>query len=102
MKYIKSSTKKKVEQLLKEKPHLRDDDNKLLATVWFQGLRHVDEPVMDFLYLLAGGFLPSSESVRRCRQHLQVLKPELRGKLWDKRHGMEKKIKKELREMEND
>jgi hypothetical protein len=52
--------------------------------------------------LIANGNLPSSESIRRCRQKLQELNPELRGELWDKRHQMQTQVKEELKEMEND
>jgi len=99
MKYFKKSTKKIVTDLLKNHEHLRDDDNKLLATVWYHKMPKIEESVMDFLHMLANGNLPSSESIRRCRQKLQELNPELRGKLWKKRHQMEEQVKHELREM---
>ena len=91
-----------IRDLLIKHPHLRDNDNKLLANVWFQSVIPLEEAWMDFLALIASGDLPSSESIRRCRQKLQELNPELRGELWDKRHQMQTQVKEELKEMEND
>tara|TARA_R100000656_G_scaffold106011_1_gene78085 strand:- start:34 stop:342 length:309 start_codon:yes stop_codon:yes gene_type:complete len=102
MKYLNESTIDTVKKLLTNHPHLRDNDNKLLANIWFEKAPKIEEHVMDFLQMLANGELPSAESVRRCRQKLQELNPELRGELWDKRHKMQKQIKDELKEMEND
>ena len=101
-KYIKDPTIDIVKRLLTNHPHLRDSDNKLLANVWFQSVTPLEEAWMDFLALIAHGNLPSSESIRRCRQKLQELNPELRGELWDKRHQMQEQVKEELKEMEND
>tara|TARA_Y100001951_G_scaffold102529_1_gene109341 strand:+ start:950 stop:1261 length:312 start_codon:yes stop_codon:yes gene_type:complete len=101
-KYIKDPTIDVVKRLLTNHPHLRDSDNKLLANVWFQSVIPLEEAWMDFLALIASGDLPSSESIRRCRQKLQELNPELRGELWDKRHQMQEQVKEELKEMEND
>mgnify|MGYP003138641505 FL=1 len=99
MKYFKESTKNTVASLLKNYKHLRDDDNKLLATVWLYKKPNRVKTAMDFLHLLSNGKLPSSESVRRCRQKLQELNPNLRGRLWKQRHKMEEQINKELKEM---
>ena len=101
-KYIKDPTINIVKNLLTNHPHLRDNDNKLLANVWYQSIIPLEEAWLDFLALIASGDLPSSESIRRCRQKLQELNPELRGELWDKRHKMQTQVKKELKEMEND
>lgn len=100
MKYIKSSTIDIVKSLLNKHPKLRDNDNKLLATVWYHKMEKIEESVIDFLHILAEGELPSSESIRRCRQKLQELNPELRGELWSKRHKMQKQVIDELKEME--
>ena len=100
MRYLKNSTTEIVKSLLAKHPHLRDNDNKLLATVWYHKMDNIEESVMDFLHILANGDLPSSESIRRCRQKLQELNPGLRGELWNKRHKMQEQVKKELKEME--
>lgn len=65
-------------------PRLRDNDMKLLATIWHQELKLMDfnplKNTMDFLKLLADGKLSNPSSIRRCRAKLQELYPELRGK----------------------
>ena len=95
-------TKDTIRKILLEKPHLRDNDNKLLANVWYQSVTPLQEEWLDFLALIANGELPSSESIMRCRRKLQELNPELRGELWDKRHKMQIQVKQELKDMEND
>ena len=101
-KYIKDQTINIVKDLITKHPHLRDNDNKLLANVWYQSVTPLQEEWLDFLALIANGELPSSESIRRCRQKLQELNPELRGELWDRRHKMQIQVKQELKDMEND
>ena len=101
-KYIKDQTINIVKDLITKHPHLRDNDNKLLANVWYQSVTPLQEEWLDFLALIANGDLPSSESIMRCRRKLQELNPELRGELWDKRHQMQTQVKEELKEMEND
>lgn len=84
--------KDKVEQYLTKYPHLRDDDNKLMASIWeaeYNAKRNKstkDIPAWDFLFEFSKGSLTSSESVRRCRQKLQEENPHLRGKKWALRH----------------
>ena len=97
--------KKIVGNLLRERPDLRDDDLKLVANIWW--LRVSDtmvfklseaekEGVKKFLGELASGNLPDSESIRRTRRKLQELEPELRGKLWEKRHKAQKEVSREI------
>jgi len=100
MKCIKETTQTLIKKLLTNHKGLRDNDNKLLATIWYLKADKIEEGALSFLDQIAEGKLPSSESIRRCRQKLQELNPELRGKLWNKRHGFQKQIKKELKEME--
>ena len=99
MKYIKETTQTLVKKLLTNHKGLRDNDNKLLASIWYLKANKIEEGALSFLNQISQGNLPSSESIRRCRQKLQELNPELRGKLWNKRHGLQEKIKQELREM---
>jgi len=99
MKYIKETTQTLVKKLLTNHKGLRDNDNKLLASIWYLKANKIEEGALSFLNQISKGSLPSSESIRRCRQKLQELNPQLRGKLWNKRHGLQEKIKQELREM---
>ena len=99
-KFIKTSTIDIVRRLLKDHPHLRDDDNRLIANIWYQTSPNISEGALDFLNEIAEGNLPSSESIRRCRQKLQQIDKGLRGKLWNKRHGMQNEVREELHNIE--
>lgn len=77
-----TTIKDKVEILLKNQPHLRDDDNKLISNFYYFeiGRQTIQEmSAMDFLSILSKGHLTPPESIRRCRQKLQEENPELRG-----------------------
>ena len=91
-----------VKDLLTNHPHLRDDDERLMATMWF---KHMEEKLeemsaFDLLKQLATSNLPSYESISRCRRKLQEECPELRGEKWDKRHKAQEDVKEDLKEME--
>jgi hypothetical protein len=102
MQYLNKTNTELVKILLEKHPHLRDNDNKLLANIWYIRSEKLDEGAMDFLNTIAEGKLPSSESIRRVRQKLQELNPKLRGKLYNKRHKMQTQVKQELHEIENE
>jgi hypothetical protein len=53
----------------------------------------------DFIKLYIKGKVPESDSITRCRRKVQEEKKELRGKSWDLRHGLEKTIIEEIREI---
>lgn len=77
---------KRVAKLLTEKPHLRDSDEKLIASIWWNeckdlGYHPEHMPASDFLQLHADGRFSKSESIRRSRQKLQEEYPEFRGKI---------------------
>ena len=71
--------KPKVEFLLTEYPHTRDDDNKLIANIWHNELTEDIKTVHDFLMAFSQGKFSSPESIRRMRQKLQEENEELRG-----------------------
>ena len=96
-----------VEKLLTEQPHLRDDDNKLLASVWYIQIRNMNFlPAQitgyDVLEMVAEKKLANSESVRRNRAKLQELKPNLRGKIYYERHNHKADVKQELRNFDDE
>jgi len=73
-----------IAELLKEKPHLRDSDEKLIATVWWKesckmGYHPSSMPASDFLQLYADGRFTKAETIRRSRQKLQQEYEEFRG-----------------------
>jgi hypothetical protein len=83
---LKSITKvkDKVEYLLENYQVFRDDDNKLIARIWYSESNAVDKK--GFLLDFGNGKYSSPEAIRRARQKLQEHNPHLRGKLYNKRH----------------
>ena len=82
------TNKNRVRALLVKHPHLRDDDNRLIATYWFFQLgRHKVEAMTatDFMHYYAEGNLTKAESIRRVRQKLQEQEPSLRGENYHSR-----------------
>lgn len=67
--------KTKVLRLLVDHPHLRDDDNQLIAAIWeyeAKNLVPIGYPNFDnFLFFLRTGQLSSSYSIERCRRKIQ-------------------------------
>ena len=91
-----SSIKSHVEKLLASFPHLRDDDNKLIANIWsyqigMESVRQING--YDFLKIFADGNLTSPETIRRIRQKIQEQKPHLRGVNYKKRHELAESIR---------
>lgn len=87
----------RVKNILKAYPQTRDSDNKLVAIIWGE------DTVRDstnILVLLADDKLASFESIGRARRKVQELCPELRGKKYFKRQGLQVEVKKDLREIE--
>ncbi len=76
-----------IKTMLIEKPHLREDDRKLIATVWYKEVKDLNTPVIDFLHHFADNKITHPESIRRCRAKLQETCPELRGNNYHKRKG---------------
>ena len=102
MKILKS--KDRVKDLLTKLPHLRDNDNKLLASVWFYELKDKRYDLhnmtgFELLKVISEAKLSNSESVRRCRAKLQELHPELRGKIYKERHKEKEIVKKDLKSL---
>jgi len=83
-------------QLLSQYPHLRDDDNKLIATVWKIELKSNSHTALEFLQMYADKLLTNAESIRRCRAKIQELSPELRGVKYRGRHEAAKQTKEQL------
>jgi len=83
----------KVEVLLKNTPHLRDSDDKLIATIWYEQAKRYSNRFNDeqlkavyrFLLMLAEGELANFKTVIRERQKLQREDINMRGKNWARR-----------------
>lgn len=86
------SVKQRVREFLTTKPKTRDNDMLLLAHIWAVDYkRHLGRSLNDdeknLLKHIANNNFTSSESIRRCRQKLQELAPELRGARYQERKG---------------
>ena len=88
--------------LLTNHSHLRDDDEKLMATMWFKHMGEKLESMsaFDLLKQLSTSNLPSYESISRCRRKLQEECPELRGEKWGKRHKSQENVIEDLKDVE--
>jgi hypothetical protein len=96
-----SLVKDRVKALLVKHPHLRDSDNKLIATIWKQDLYNLnlnpnDILAITFLNLYSQQNLTNSESIRRVRQKIQEENPELRGTVNEARQKEGEAIRKEI------
>lgn len=96
--------KKKVIKLLTEKPHLRDDDNKLIANIWCSETGKDEKGVsiskqttaFDFLLAFSESQYTSPESIRRCRQKVQEQNPDLRGKSYKNRKKNSVEVRQQI------
>ena len=71
-----------IKELLTDYPELRDSDKKLMWRVWNELgfiLRDGREWIPDFINKDDFMKAPSTETIRRCRQKIQELHPELRS-----------------------
>ena len=90
----------KVVNLLTDHPSLRDSDERLIANIWYNYTKNVNEiDAITLLSRFAEGKLPSYQSISRCRRKIQEEKPDLRGKKWAKRHSKQQLVKDEIKEI---
>ena len=83
----------KVVELLSHNPKLRDDDLKLIATIWWNEMGSDKQywTATQFLNSFCNKELTNPESIRRCRQRVQQLNPQLRGSKYLDRHQSQNK-----------
>ena len=95
-------TKDIIEKILIEKPHLRDNDNLLIAAYWWRELRqkNIDPNKingLEFMQMFAHNKLTNIKTIERMRRKLQEENPDLRGKVYNTRKGViQDKWKKDL------
>jgi hypothetical protein len=95
-------TKEIVKDLLTQKPHLRDDDNRLICTYWWRELKAkgVDPNKingLEFMQMFANNKLTNLKTIERMRRKLQEECPQLRGKIYAARKGkIQDKWRKDL------
>tara|TARA_R100000655_G_scaffold21792_1_gene44559 strand:+ start:1475 stop:1777 length:303 start_codon:yes stop_codon:yes gene_type:complete len=96
------NTKETVMELLTNKPHLRDSDNKLICTYWWRELKAKNlHPTKmngeEFMHLFANNKLTNIKTIERMRRKIQEEHPHLRGRLYVDRKGkLQDKWKKDL------
>jgi hypothetical protein len=95
--------KETVTELLTNNMDLRDDDYKLISTIWYLQVKSSKLNQMsgfDFLKIHSEGKLICSESIRRCRALLQRNDPTLRGKNYKKRKNSGEDFSKDINEID--
>ena len=95
-----------VERQLRNKPELRDSDNKLVARIWYNHIKNRSPiPVeamsaLDLLIAIGNGELVGWSSITRVRRKIQQMNSDLRGKKYEKRQESTKTYIKEIKEFE--
>jgi hypothetical protein len=89
------NTRELISGLLLKYPHLKDSDEKLIATIWNTESKGIENKY-DFLFALSQGNYTSAETIMRIRRKLQEENPQLRGIKYGKRQAYTKKVKKDL------
>tara|TARA_R110000787_G_C13243605_1_gene428559 strand:+ start:135 stop:554 length:420 start_codon:yes stop_codon:yes gene_type:complete len=112
----------RVEEILREYPESRDNDNELLAEYWRQELMVIKHENMgiprkvvnindsgdaalthreiDLVhFIVRSGILSQPDSITRARRKLQEEVPSLRGEKYHKRHSAIPKVKQEIKEI---
>ena len=80
--YTMNKAKDRVQYLLEQFSHLRDSDERLIASYWFYQIGGDRFDVMtakDLLDMYCTGKLANAETIRRCRAKIQEQIPALRG-----------------------
>ena len=93
--------KDRVKVLLINHEHLRNSDNRLIATVWKQdllnkGLNLALTSAYDFLNLYSVEAFTNAETIRRVRQKIQEENPDLRGTVHEARQKEGEAVRKEI------
>ena len=96
-----SIVKDRVKALLEKHPHLRDSDNKLIATIWKYdlirtGMLPENLSGQDFLSYYADDKLTNAETIRRVRQKIQEENPFLRGTVNEARQKEGEEVRKNI------
>ena len=94
----------RVKEVLLEKAETRDDDMKLYAYLIskFYGPYIETMPAKELLTAMYNSKIPHLTSVLRCRQKLQELNRNLRGRKYEERQLRAEKVKEAMITWEND
>ncbi len=92
--------KERVGILLEKHPELRDNDYRLISTLWWLQIKDPSQyTAFEMLDAHAKGKLINSESIRRVRQKLQEEHPELRGKSYKQKKKLAKEFRSEIKDV---
>lgn len=96
-----NTIKDRIKRLLLKKEHLRNDDGRLICSIWWQDLKKLNlDPdkisATELMNLFINNKITHSESIRRDRAKLQSEFPELRGQLYQERLNKQSKIRTDL------
>jgi hypothetical protein len=94
--------KDKVIFLLESIPHLRQSDEKLIATFWWYELgkdKTTTISAFAFLDLYSKKKITNAETIRRCRAKVQEQYPHLRGDNWDARKAEGNEFNNEVHDL---
>ena len=88
-----------VYKVLMTKPSTRDNDQELLAIIWGQQFKKLEQGThfINFLEALKSGKLTPAESITRARRKIQEQNPATRGKSYYQRQEHQSEIKGQLR-----
>jgi len=100
----------KVEDILREYPESRDNDNDLVAKYWHselsqmkrdEGRRFILTPreINLFYKVIQSGMLSQADTITRARRKIQEEIPSLRGEKYHKRHSATEIVKEEIKEI---
>jgi hypothetical protein len=100
---MNTTTKNKVKDLLINYPHLRDSDERLIATYWMKEAGSKDAldsmTATQFLLNYVSGAYTSSEAISRMRRKVQEEDESLRGKTYFKRQKLEEDVRSKIRSL---
>ena len=94
-------TSHKVKEMLVSHPYMRDYEEKLIGNYWNAELKAMGYSLeeisgKDLLELFINKRLTKPDTITRANRKIQETYPHLRGKDWDKRHGIADNVKKEI------
>lgn len=95
--------KQRVEEMLKQFPSTRDNTNELILKLWREDMQRLTGSLFiefdEFDRLLKEGKLSHPETIRRLRQKIQEVRPELRGEKYYLRHQHQENVKAFIKEV---
>ena len=94
--------KDRIIKLLTDKPHLREDDQPLIANIWWTDIKNLGLDPNNItgtkvLELFSQDKLSHPESIMRARRKIQEEMPELRGKNRSYKNAEQDQVKDELK-----